>query len=141
MVVAAFRANANGWCFDMQQEEGNEFMKFLAELKRRNVFRLAGLYLVAAWLIVQVAETVLPAFEVPDAILRGIIILLAIGFVTALIVSWVFELTPEGLVRDEDRIAAGLPSGGTGLQGQPAGLAPEASAGTGRNRRVDRRLD
>jgi len=125
----------------MQQEEGNEFMKFLAELKRRNVFRLAGLYLVAAWLIVQVAETVLPAFEVPDAILRGIIILLAIGFVPALIVSWVFELTPEGLVRDEDRIAAGLPSGGTGLQGQPAGLAPEASAGTGRNRRVDRRLD
>jgi TolB-like protein/Tfp pilus assembly protein PilF len=73
-----------------------------AELKRRNVIRMAGLYLVIAWLVVQVAETVLPAFDVPGWVLRATIILLAIGFVPALVFSWVFELTPEGLKRDAD---------------------------------------
>ena len=77
-------------------------MQLLAELKRRNVFRMAGLYLVVAWLIVQVTETVLPVFDVPNWVLRVIIILLAVGFVPALVVSWIFELTPEGLQRDED---------------------------------------
>ncbi|MGE4073117.1 MAG: hypothetical protein AB7E72_18265 [Lysobacterales bacterium] len=77
-------------------------MSFLSELKRRNVIRMAGLYLVGAWLIVQVAETVLPAFEVPGWVLRAIIIVLAIGFVPALVVSWVFELTPEGLKRESE---------------------------------------
>ncbi|MGE4073116.1 MAG: hypothetical protein AB7E72_18260 [Lysobacterales bacterium] len=74
----------------------------LAELKRRNVIRMAGLYLVAAWLIIQIAETLLPAFDVPAWVLRAIIILLAIGFVPALIFSWVFELTPEGIKRDAE---------------------------------------
>ncbi|WP_146908520.1 hypothetical protein [Arenimonas daejeonensis] len=75
-------------------------MSLLTELGRRNVIRMAGLYLVGAWLVVQVAETVLPAFDVPGWVLRALIILLAIGFVPALVVSWVFELTPEGLKRD-----------------------------------------
>ncbi len=77
-------------------------MSFLSELRRRNVIRMAGLYLVGAWLIVQVAETVLPAFDVPDWVLRATIILLAIGFVPALIFSWVFELTPDGLKRESE---------------------------------------
>jgi TolB-like protein len=75
---------------------------FFAELKRRNVVRMAGLYLVGAWLLVQVAGTVLPMFGAPDWLPRSIVILLAIGFVPALIFSWVFELTPQGLKRDED---------------------------------------
>jgi TolB-like protein/Flp pilus assembly protein TadD len=75
---------------------------FFAELKRRNVIRFAGLYLVGAWLLTQVASTVLPMFGVPDWLPRSIVILLAIGFVPALIFSWVFEMTPEGLKRDED---------------------------------------
>src|SRR5947209_12845886 len=75
---------------------------FFAELKRRNVIRFAGLYLVGAWLLVQVAGTVLPMFGAPDWLPRSIVILLAIGFVPALIFSWVFELTPQGLKRDED---------------------------------------
>jgi TolB-like protein/Tfp pilus assembly protein PilF len=75
---------------------------FLAELKRRNVIRFAGLYLVGAWLIVQVSGTVLPMFGAPDWLPRTIVILLAIGFLPALIFSWVFEITPEGLKRDED---------------------------------------
>ncbi len=73
-----------------------------AELKRRNVLRMAGLYLVGAWLVVQVAGTVLPMFGAPEWLPRSVVILLALGFLPALIFSWVFELTPEGLKRDED---------------------------------------
>jgi TolB-like protein/Tfp pilus assembly protein PilF len=73
-----------------------------AELKRRNVIRMAGLYLVGAWLLVQVAGTVLPMFGAPDWLPRSIVILLAIGLLPALIFSWVFEMTPQGLKRDED---------------------------------------
>ena len=76
-------------------------MTFFTELKRRNVIRMAGLYLVGAWLLVQVAGTVLPMFDAPVWLPRSIVILIAIGFVPALIFSWVFELTPEGLKRDE----------------------------------------
>src|SRR2546429_416902 len=75
---------------------------FFNELKRRNVIRAAGLYLVGAWLLTQVASTVLPMFGAPDWLPRSIVILLAIGFLPALIFSWVFELTPQGLKRDED---------------------------------------
>ena len=75
---------------------------FIAELKRRNVIRVAGLYLVGAWLLIQVASTVLPTFDVPSWALRGLILTVVLGFVPALIFSWVFELTPQGLKRDED---------------------------------------
>jgi len=75
---------------------------FFVELKRRNVIRMAGLYLVGAWLVVQVAGTVLPMFGAPEWLPRTIVVLLAIGFVPAVISSWVFELTPEGLKREED---------------------------------------
>jgi TolB-like protein/Tfp pilus assembly protein PilF len=74
------------------------------ELKRRNVLRMAGLYLVGAWLVVQVAGTVLPMFGGPAWLPRTIVVLLAIGFVPAVIFSWVFELTPQGLKR-EDNVA------------------------------------
>src|SRR5205085_12694120 len=73
-----------------------------AELKRRNVIRMAGLYLVGAWLLTQVASTVLPMFGAPDWLPRSVVILLALGFIPALIFSWVFEMTPEGLKRDAD---------------------------------------
>ncbi len=77
-------------------------MSLFAELKRRNVIRIAGLYLVGAWLLVQVAETVLPLFGIPDWVLRALIVLLALGFVPALVFSWIFELTPDGLRRDSE---------------------------------------
>jgi len=77
-------------------------MNFIAELKRRNVIRMAGLYLVGAWLITQVSSTVLPMFDAPAWLPRSIVIVLAIGFVPALIFAWVFELTPEGLKRDAE---------------------------------------
>jgi hypothetical protein len=77
-------------------------MSFVAELKRRNVIRMAGLYLVGAWLIVQVAGTLLPVFEAPSWLMKTLVGLLALGFVPALVFSWVFELTPQGIKRDEE---------------------------------------
>jgi len=77
-------------------------MHLIKELRRRNVIRMAGLYLVGAWLVTQVASTVFPAFDLPAWALRGVIVVLAIGFVPALVFSWVFELTPEGLKREAE---------------------------------------
>jgi TolB-like protein len=75
-------------------------LSFFAELRRRNVIRMAGLYLVGAWVVVQVAETLLPAFDVPAWVLRAIIIVTALGFLPALVFAWIFEITPEGIKRD-----------------------------------------
>jgi TolB-like protein/Tfp pilus assembly protein PilF len=77
-------------------------LSFFDELRRRNVIRMAGLYLVGAWLIVQVVSTILPAFDFPGWALRAVITLLAVGFVPALVFAWAFELTPEGLKREKD---------------------------------------
>ena len=77
-------------------------MNLVTELKRRNVFRVGLFYAVAAWLVIQVAETVLPLFEVPDGVLRGVIVLLALGLVPALVFAWAFELTPDGIRRESE---------------------------------------
>ena len=77
-------------------------MSFFTELKRRNVFRVGLFYLVSAWLIIQVAETVLPLFDVPASALRALIVILALGFPLALVFSWIFELTPGGIRREKD---------------------------------------
>jgi len=75
-------------------------MSFWTELKRRNVVRVALAYLAGAWLIVQVAETLLDSFETPAWILRIIIIASAIGFPISLVLAWFYELTPEGVRPD-----------------------------------------
>src|SRR4249919_3743952 len=77
-------------------------MGLIAELQRRNVIRMAGLYLVGAWLLVQVASTLFPAFGVPDWAIRALVIVLSLGFVPAMVFAWVFELTPEGIKRDAE---------------------------------------
>ena len=77
-------------------------MSFFSELKRRNVFRAAFAYAVVWWLSVQVAGLLLDAFSAPDWVFRFIIILLAIGFPVALILSWFFELTTDGLIKSAD---------------------------------------
>jgi TolB-like protein/Tfp pilus assembly protein PilF len=77
-------------------------VSLFAELRRRNVIRMAGLYLVGAWLVVQVAGTLLPMFGAPEWVARSVVVLLAIGFVPVLVFSWVFEMTPAGLKRDSD---------------------------------------
>ena len=77
-------------------------MSLFVELKRRNVIRMAGLYLVGAWLLTQVAGTVLPMFGAPDWLPRSVVIVLMLGLIPALVFSWVFELTPEGIKLDAD---------------------------------------
>src|SRR4051794_13863810 len=94
---------------------------FFAELKRRNVVRMAGLYLVGAWLLVQVAGTILPMFGAPEWLPRTVVVLLAVGFVPVLIFSWAFELTPQGLKRDAE-------------------VAPEESIAPRTGRRMDRMI-
>ncbi len=86
-----------------QDREGiTEAMSFYSELKRRNVLRVAAGYIVSAWLLIQVAETIFPLFGFGDGPARIVVILLVIGFLPALIVSWIFELTPGGLLKDKD---------------------------------------
>ncbi|MCH7822492.1 MAG: hypothetical protein IIA07_10765 [Proteobacteria bacterium] len=79
--------------------------QFTDELKRRNVFRVGIAYLVAAWLVIQIVETIFPAFGFGDAGVRTVVIVLAIGIIPVLIFSWLYELTPDGLKleRDVDR--------------------------------------
>ena len=79
-------------------------MTLIRELQRRNVIRMAGLYLVGAWLLVQVAGTLLPWFAVSASVLRGLVLVLVlvIGFVPALVFAWVFEMTPDGIRRDAE---------------------------------------
>ena len=79
-------------------------MSFYNELKRRNVFRVAIAYLAGAWLLIEVAGTLFPAFGVPDWAVRFVVIVLALGFLPALIISWAYELTSEGLKREKDVI-------------------------------------
>src|SRR5438270_13557036 len=75
---------------------------FFAELKRRNVYKVAVAYAVVAWLLIQIATQVFPFFEIPNWVVRLVVLLLLIGFPVALILAWAFEITPEGIVRTED---------------------------------------
>ena len=75
---------------------------FFAELKRRNVYKVAVAYGVAAWALAQGIAQVFPVFGVPNWIIQLIVLLIVIGFPIALVLAWAFELTPEGLKRTED---------------------------------------
>ncbi len=77
-------------------------MSLFRELKRRNVLRAGAAYVVAAWLLIQVAETIFPLFGFGDTPARIVVIMLAIGFIPAMIVAWVFEWTPEGLKKESE---------------------------------------
>ncbi len=75
-------------------------MSFFAELKRRNVFRAAIAYLAAAWLLIQIVETLVPIFRMPDDYTRWATLVLIIGLIPALVFAWVFEITPDGLKKE-----------------------------------------
>ena len=77
-------------------------MNLISELGRRNVLRVAMAYIVAAWLIIQVVETLFPIFGFPDQAIRTVVIVLGIGFVPAVVGAWIFEFTPHGLKLDKD---------------------------------------
>ncbi|HVF72893.1 MAG TPA: tetratricopeptide repeat protein [Chthoniobacterales bacterium] len=76
--------------------------KLFAELKRRNVYRAAVAYGVVAWFLTQLTTQVFPFFDIPNAWIRFVVVLLALGFPIAMCLSWLYEFTPEGIVRSED---------------------------------------
>src|SRR5947209_12693960 len=78
------------------------FGNFFAELKRRNVYKVAVAYAVVGWLLIQVATQVFPFLEIPNWVVRLVIALVMIGFPIALVIAWAFEATPEGIKRTED---------------------------------------
>jgi TolB-like protein/Tfp pilus assembly protein PilF len=73
-----------------------------AELKRRNVYKVAITYTVVAWLLIQVASILFPTFEAPSWVMKALIVFIAFGFVISVVISWAFEATPEGLKRTEN---------------------------------------
>jgi len=77
-------------------------MSFLEELKRRNVFRVGIAYAIATWVLLQITEVITPILDLPDWAPKLIFVILAIGFVPALIFAWAFELTPEGIKKEKD---------------------------------------
>ena len=83
-------------------------MSLFQELKRRNVFRVGAAYVVVAWLLIQIAETIFPLFGFDDTPARIVVVVLAIGFIPSMILAWAFELTPEGLKKDKTSIVPGL---------------------------------
>ena len=75
---------------------------FLAELKRRHVYRVAIAYAVVAWLLIQVATQVFPFFEIPNWVVRLVVLVSVLGFPVSLIIAWAFEMTPQGMKREGD---------------------------------------
>ncbi len=75
-------------------------MSLIAELRRRNVFRVAAAYLVVGWLLTEVLTTILPTLGAPDWLSRAVILIFAFGFIPTVIFAWIFELTPDGIKRD-----------------------------------------
>jgi len=77
-------------------------MSIIAELKRRNVFRVGAAYAIVAWLLIEVAHTAFPTLQLPDWTVTLVTVLLIMGFPVALVIAWAFELTPEGLKPAKD---------------------------------------
>src|SRR5216117_2590788 len=75
---------------------------FFAELTRRNVYKVAIAYAVVAWLLIQAASIFLPAFNAPQWGMQIVFLILVVGFPIALVCSWAFEITPEGIVRESE---------------------------------------
>src|SRR6266513_2488255 len=75
---------------------------FFAELKRRNVYKVAVAYAVVGWLVIQITATIVPALHLPDGLTTAVVVLTLVGFPVALVISWAFEITPEGMKRTEN---------------------------------------
>jgi hypothetical protein len=76
--------------------------RFFAELKRRKVYRVAVAYAVVSWLLIQAASIFLPTFDAPPCMMKAVVVLLALGFILSAILSWVFDITPQGIRRTAD---------------------------------------
>jgi TolB-like protein/Flp pilus assembly protein TadD len=89
--------------------------RFFAELKRRNVYKVAVAYAVVGWLLIQIATQVFPFFEIPNWAVRLVVLVIVVGFPIALVLAWAFELTPEGIRREDaiDSNRVGRPKTGS----------------------------
>jgi hypothetical protein len=76
--------------------------RFFAELKRRKVYKVAVAYAVASWLLIQAASIFLPTFDAPPCMMKAVVVLLALGFLVSIVLSWVFDITPQGIRRTAD---------------------------------------
>ena len=79
-----------------------DLKKFFAELKRRRVYTIAVTYAVVGWLVIQISSTVLPTFHAPEWVVQTLVLLVALGFPIALVLAWAFEITAEGIKREEE---------------------------------------
>ena len=75
---------------------------FFTELKRRKVYKVEVAYAVGSWLLIQAASIFLPTFEAPPCVMKAIVVFLALGFIVSAILSWVFDITPQGIRRTAD---------------------------------------
>jgi len=75
---------------------------FLTELKRRKVYKVAVAYAVGSWLLIQAASIFLPTFDAPPCMMKAVVVFLALGFILSAILSWVFDITPQGIKRTAD---------------------------------------
>ena len=75
---------------------------FFTELKRRNVYKVAAAYGVGSWLLIQVASIFLPTFDAPPCMMREVVVFLALGFIVSAVLSWIFDITPQGIKRTAD---------------------------------------
>ena len=103
---------------------------FFAELKRRNVYKVAVAYGVVAWLLIQVATQVFPFFEIPNWAVQLVIVLLVFGFPVAMVLAWAFEITPEGIKREGSAVPNELRTRRTGRK-LTATIVIIAAAATG----------
>jgi hypothetical protein len=102
------------------------------EIKRRKMFQVAAVYAVVAWLLTQIVATIQRPLHLPDWFDTAVIVLSAVGFPIALIISWAFDVTPEGIVRDEGRATARPGSA------RPTRNRVRPGRALGNRRRVDR---
>jgi TolB-like protein/Flp pilus assembly protein TadD len=99
--------------------------RFFTELKRRKVYRVAVAYAVLAWLLIQIATQTFPFLDIPNWVVRLVIVLLAVGFPVAVLLSWAFDLTSKGVVRTDDLDESKVVP--TSLPPTPKPAAPEKS--------------
>jgi TolB-like protein/Tfp pilus assembly protein PilF len=91
-------------------------MSFLEEIKRRKVFQVAAIYAVVAWLMIQVVDVIAEPLRLPGWFDTVVIVLLAVGFPIALVLAWAFDITPEGVVRDQGTAVVGTPHRGRRIE-------------------------
>jgi serine/threonine-protein kinase len=101
---------------------------FFAELKRRNVYKVAVAYAIVGWLLVQIATQVFPFLDIPSWVVRVVIVLVPIGFPIALVIAWAFELTPEGIKRTEIADATQVRANDRLSQSRPTAQAHSSGA-------------